>query len=553
MKRIRVLKILMIFWLFIITVLVTNWHDVTTFFLATIPFNSAVVTVMAIGSIYIFRASLELVILSGIFGVLAYKKTDYERYLRTMSKHTPPHIGQMFLKRKSHETLYFTEKESKEVTDWLESKFHQQRQHIMFFTNIPLLIGLFGTFTGLLEAIDDMGKIVMSMVGEIKINDVIQSFAGPLSGMAIGFGASLFAVGVSIMLGLMSYILMKNQDVFVEGVEDWMKDRIVDVNVDEIDNIEDKDALLHKETFLDLFLVQMQGLTNELSNISNGNKALLHMTDKLDEIKQVNEGEALILGKIANLLVEQSQTHHGFYSSTTSSLRTLEDRTHHVINNQELLLKHSEDSFDSMRTLMIDHASIMNEANRLLNQLDQTVQKGQNDMEGLMHNVTSKQDAMNIWSQDVSRFLETFNHQLEKESHTLATLVTQQRSSFELNEQFYQTFDTLLVQINATLVRLKDHSLHSEENTQERFTQLVDAVEKIKNELNKVQHSVQFSSETLKTIEEEKLDALDFTLKQQYQTALEVKDHVKELGDKIGSIAPYTKDTKESFFKRIFG
>lgn len=70
-----------------------------------------------------------------------------------------------------------------------------------------MLVGLLGTFVGLVEAIDSMGQIILSLNGDVDIKQIMQDFSGPLSGMAIGFGASLFGVVSAVVLGLNGYIL----------------------------------------------------------------------------------------------------------------------------------------------------------------------------------------------------------------------------------------------------------------------------------------------------------------------------------------------------------
>lgn len=296
MKRIKIIKVYFILWLFIGFTIWAYWAEFTAFFAAAASFNVAVLAIMAIGGLFLMNAAINLVLLGGTFGALAYKRSGYEFYLRAIDKIMPANIAHMFYSRKSQEKMLFTQEESREVISWLEDSFASQRGYVTFFINTPLLIGLFGTFTGLLKSIDEMGRIVISLTGDVVLNEVIESFAGPLSGMAIGFGSSLFAVGIAVILGIKGYILFKYQDIMIEGVEEWLKGRIIDVSVSGEANSDLPDR---KESFLDLFLGEMGKLTKEIGKVTEVNQTFALMSDSLvslntQAILQKEQTDALI-------------------------------------------------------------------------------------------------------------------------------------------------------------------------------------------------------------------------------------------------------------------
>jgi biopolymer transport protein ExbB/TolQ len=99
----------------------------------------------------------------------------------------PPHIAAMFASRKNAKQLLFSSEEAKDVIEWLEDRFYNQKSYINFFISTALMIGLLGTFAGLLVSIDDMGTIILSLSGDIDLAKVISDFAGPRGGMAVGF------------------------------------------------------------------------------------------------------------------------------------------------------------------------------------------------------------------------------------------------------------------------------------------------------------------------------------------------------------------------------
>jgi len=283
MKRLKIMKAYAVLWLFIYFLVNSNIEAMTVFFFATLTFNLAVLTVLIIGIIVIMRSSVSLVMLAGTFGILAYKKDNLAFYLQGIDKIMPANIAHMFHSRAEKGVLLFTSDESRAVVEWIDEKFSHQNRYINYFIGTSLMIGLLGTFTGLLVSIDEMGKIILSLSGDIDLGKVIRDFAGPLGGMATGFGSSLFGVVSAIILGLMGYILNKNQESLIEGVEDWLKGRIIDsggpTTVPSTIGTEIGEQLPeHRSSFMDIFIDNIAALSQEMAKIAQTNERLQSIT-----------------------------------------------------------------------------------------------------------------------------------------------------------------------------------------------------------------------------------------------------------------------------------
>jgi biopolymer transport protein ExbB/TolQ len=331
MRRLKILKIYFVFWLFI-------------FFLVFANFNIAVLTVLAIGMVIVYHSAFRLTMLAGTFGILAYKKGDQLiYYLKGIDRIMPASIAHMFYKRAKSGTLYFTQNEAKDVTSWLEEKFANQKVYINFFTATALMIGLFGTFTGLLKSIDEMGAIILSLSGDINLAEVIAGFSGPLSGMAIGFGSSLFGVATAIILSIKTYILSRNQEAFIEDIEDWMKGKIIDTQSSEV--IEQfhqtmgsspKSVGLSGQTqvvsgdmmttgkFLNVFADAMGDLKEELRKSAEGNEVVYKMLSENFEANNKSTGnEIALLESIVNSIKELNINQFSNSNTLDESLQSL--------------------------------------------------------------------------------------------------------------------------------------------------------------------------------------------------------------------------------------
>lgn len=346
-----------------------------TFFMATLTFNIAVLTILAIGMIIVYQAAFRLTMLAGTFGIMAYKKGDQLiYYLKGIDRIMPASIAHMFYKRAKSGTLYFTQSEAKDVTNWLEEKFANQKSYINFFTATALMIGLFGTFTGLLKAIDEMGGIILSLAGDINLAEVMAGFAGPLSGMAIGFGSSLFGVATAIILSLKAYILTRNQEVFIEDIEGWMKGKIIDTQSSEViqqfqqvvgggtqsatvvsggTTVVGGSDIFSGSKFVDVLADSMSGLKEELKKSTQGNEVVYKMlSENLSQTTKASGNEIAMLESLVNAVKELNINQYSNSNMIDESIQGLSNIATSEHKTMKQLLELQKENQDLMKQLM---------------------------------------------------------------------------------------------------------------------------------------------------------------------------------------------------------
>ena len=306
--------------LFVLFMLIANIETISNYFMATITFNAGILTVFIIGFIVIMQSAIRLTMLAGTFGVLSYKKGDeLEYYLKGIGKLMPATIANMFEKRAKKGVLFFTDAEAKDVNIWLEEQFYNTKGYISFFVGTSLMIGLFGTFTGLLKAIDDMGAIILSLGGDINIAEVMSQFAGPLGGMAIGFSSSLFGVAAAILLNFLQYILSRQQASFIEDIQDWLKGKLIESqSSDVLSQITDSNEKIKggggvdtasvgvgSTAFLDIFVDQISELSSSIKMSNQSSELIFKQVVKgLEESNKANKAEVVLFENIATSLKE---------------------------------------------------------------------------------------------------------------------------------------------------------------------------------------------------------------------------------------------------------
>ncbi len=318
MKRIKIFKAYFVLWLFVYFIAVANWETFVTYFTSTLTFNIAIVSLLLIGTFMLLKAAKEVVMMAGTFGVLMYKKNNISFYLKGLDKVLPTNFANKIIKRVEYGELMFTQQEKEDLLAWMSDTFANQNKYNNFFIGTVLMIGLLGTFAGLLGAIGSMGGIVKSLSGSnVDIGKIMAGFAGPLGSMAVGFGSSLFGVISAILMSIKGYLLNKAQASLSEGVENWLNGITLETVPDESGAVALTPANsleAHQESFVDIFLDKISLLTREISVVSNSN----HKVEQK-------------ISSVVEILLTQMDSQKKLQKELANKLQSLEN------NNQQML------------------------------------------------------------------------------------------------------------------------------------------------------------------------------------------------------------------------
>lgn len=319
MRRTKTLKLYFVVLLFIVFLIYSAFAKIKMFFMATLDFNIPIISLFTIGLFVLYQGAIKLTMLSGTFGILAYKKgKDLEYYLQGIGTVLPSTIAHMFNRRAKKGVLFFTQNEAKEVIEWLESQFHHQKGYSSFFVGTLLTMGLLGTFSGLLVALDEMGRVILSFGGDnVDIADIMTGFSGPLGGMAIGFAASLFGVSSAITLNLMQYILTRNQDAFIDDVEEWMRGKILESqSSNTLDSVHEELGIARNTSngggefssgFIDVFVESIASFTEKMERTNQlTEESFNKLAQRLEQSINKSENETALLKSILEIMKESN-------------------------------------------------------------------------------------------------------------------------------------------------------------------------------------------------------------------------------------------------------
>jgi hypothetical protein len=111
------------------------------------------------------------------------------------------------------------------MLDGVFGRLDDSREVTRYFMNSLILLGLLGTFWGLLQTVGGIGSVIGGLsLGEGDVKAVFDTFKGglqkPLLGMGVSFSASLFGLASSMVLGFIDLQAGRAQNLFCSELEE---------------------------------------------------------------------------------------------------------------------------------------------------------------------------------------------------------------------------------------------------------------------------------------------------------------------------------------------
>ncbi len=199
-------------------------HDLIRVFLNTPILDGVILGVLALGIVFVIRQVLVL-----------WPEVKWLRAFQQRREDDPPIPGDS-VKLLTPLAVMVSEKRNKlslspmatrAVLDGIASRLDEQRELTRYMIGLLIFLGLLGTFWGLLETIGAVADAISGL--QVTGGDSVQMFAklkssieGPLKGMSTAFGASLFGLSASLVLGFLELQASQAQGRFHSELEEWL-------------------------------------------------------------------------------------------------------------------------------------------------------------------------------------------------------------------------------------------------------------------------------------------------------------------------------------------
>ena len=198
--------------------------DLLRVFSNTPILNGVIVAVLVIGIFFVMRQVISL------WPEVKWLRRFHQREegappLETQSINLLAPLATMLGERQDRFRLSPTA--TRAVLDGIATRLDERRELTRYLIGLLIFLGLLGTFWGLLETIGAVADAINGL--QVTGGDAIQMFGklkasieGPLKGMATAFGASLFGLSGSLVLGFLELQASQAQGRFHIELEEWL-------------------------------------------------------------------------------------------------------------------------------------------------------------------------------------------------------------------------------------------------------------------------------------------------------------------------------------------
>ncbi|HSE74676.1 MAG TPA: flagellar motor protein MotA [Dongiaceae bacterium] len=195
-------------------IMVSFWHNPAL--------NSGILVVLLVGTIFVFYQVVRLT--TDINWIENFQRGgspgsfDHPRLLAPLAA---------MVKDKQLNRLTMSATSLRSVLDGIQARLDEHREISRYLITLLILLGLLGTFWGLLGTINAVTTAItgLDITGSDParlFDDLKQSLQGPLAGMGTAFSASLFGLSGSLLLGYLDLQAGQAHNRFFGEVEDWL-------------------------------------------------------------------------------------------------------------------------------------------------------------------------------------------------------------------------------------------------------------------------------------------------------------------------------------------
>ena len=121
---------------------------------------------------------------------------------------------------------------TRSLLDSIAGRLDENRELVRYLAGSLILMGLVGTFWGLIDIVQSLGRIIGSLRGGTdaggSFNDLKNGLQPVLEGMGLAFSTSLFGVAGSLILGFLDLQTGQAQGRFYTELENWLSASTVD-------------------------------------------------------------------------------------------------------------------------------------------------------------------------------------------------------------------------------------------------------------------------------------------------------------------------------------
>lgn len=226
--------------------IVIGFGTLSSAFQTNVPLNGLIITIMAIGvgmsiaaNLRLWSTGLFLSRLEALSLQFRIRDSEIEAIQDDLKRKAPildcKNFQNLLDNLQNTGSLNVNDTDARMIKSKVGARMGRGRGKVTFLSGLLVMLGLLGTFLGLLATIDAVG-LAMAGMADISVDSAdgmsgfISDLAAPLQGMGLAFSSSLFGLSGSLLVGTIQYFSTGAQDTFIENFSRWLDEQIPGMN-----------------------------------------------------------------------------------------------------------------------------------------------------------------------------------------------------------------------------------------------------------------------------------------------------------------------------------
>jgi hypothetical protein len=339
-------------------------HDLLRVFLNTPVLDSVILGVLVIGIFFVFRQV-----------ILLWPEVSWMRRYQHRGENAPPPSSESVnllapmaaMLGERQDEIRLSPTAARAVLDGIATRLDERRELARYMIGLLIFLGLLGTFWGLLETIGAVADAINSL--QVTASDPLQMFAklkgsieGPLKGMSTAFGASLFGLSGSLVLGFLELQASQAQGRFHTELEEWLA-RATSLSSSGLPPGVTQSVPAYVEALLERNVEGVDGLIRVVQRIEEGRQVAVAgnatLVERLASLAETMRAQQNILARFTELTIELRGAVAGLSERSAGADADRAAALAHQQNIENHLARLIEESIRGHATIQADRDALL--------------------------------------------------------------------------------------------------------------------------------------------------------------------------------------------------
>ena len=236
---------------------------------------------------------------------------------------------------------------TRSILDGIHARLDESQEISRYLIGLLVFLGLLGTFWGLLQTVAAVGDAVGALsIGSTDVTEMFNQLKSglekPLAGMGTAFGASLFGLSGSLVLGFLELQAGQANNRFFQDLEEWLSGVTRLGSGGPIGDSE-QPIPAYIQALLEQTADSLENLQRTLARGEEGrlqaNSNLLALTERLTTLSDQMRSNQNLMVKLAESQMELRPTLARFVDMASDGMGGLDEATRTHIRNLDVYLQ----------------------------------------------------------------------------------------------------------------------------------------------------------------------------------------------------------------------